>query len=141
MSLSFSSLSLSIWISISYCSLSLVGSLFLCSITMTMIARSVGSLSLYTRPYLALRTRVRGPWPIPCPVNMFAPCKKPMSEDSCASLVPLGMKWACICTGKKNVLGVVWCVCAVCLCVLLCDVVVVVLIVASVLESMRRLLW
>ena len=26
-----------------------------------------------------------------------------------ASLVPLGMKWACICAGKKNVLGVVWC--------------------------------
>ena len=31
-----------------------------------------------------------------------------LSKCSCASLVPLGMKWACICAGKKNVLGVVW---------------------------------
>ena len=32
---------------------------------------------------------------------MFASCKKLLSENSCASLVPLGMKWACVCAGKK----------------------------------------
>ena len=36
-------------------------------------------------------------------------------------LVPLGMMWACICAGKENVHGVVWCGvvwCDLCLCVL-----------------------
>ena len=28
---------------------------------------------------------------------MFASCKKLLSKSSCASLVPLGVKWACIC--------------------------------------------
>ena len=85
-------------------------------------------LSVHTRPYLALRARGRGPWSIPCPVNMFASCKKLLSENSSASLVPLGVKWACICAEKKNVLGVVWwtllCV-FVCACwyVLVCDAV------------------
>ena len=40
------------------------------------IDRSSGWLSLYTRPWLALRARVRGPWPIPCRANTFASCKK-----------------------------------------------------------------
>ena len=40
--------------------------------------------------------------------NMFASCKKLLSEDSCASLVPLG---------KKNVLGGVVCLYCVFLCV------------------------
>ena len=35
---------------------------------------------------------------------MFAPCKKQVSGYSCASLVPLGMKWDCICAGRNNVL-------------------------------------
>ena len=48
---------------------------------------------------------MRGHWPIPCGANMFVSCKKLLSMDSCASLVPLGMKRACICAGKKNVLG------------------------------------
>ena len=47
-------------------------------------------------------------WPIPCWFDMLTSCKKQLSKCSCASLVPLGMKWACICSGKKNVLGVVW---------------------------------
>ena len=35
--------------------------------------------------------------------------KEHSSKYSCASLITLDMKWACICAGKKNVLGVVWC--------------------------------
>ena len=81
-----------------------------------MIARPIGSLC--THGPIMLRARVRGPWPIHCPVNMFASCKKLLSHDSCASLVPLGMKWACICAEKKNVLGGVVCLCCVFLCVL-----------------------
>ena len=50
---------------------------------------------------------MRGPWPVPCPVNMFASCKKLLSKDSCASLVLLGMKWACVCAEKKK--GSWWC--------------------------------
>ena len=66
--------------------------------------------------------RVRGPWPIPCRANMFASCKKHLSNDSCASLVLLGTKWACICAEKKKVLGGVVSLCRVCLCVVLSDV-------------------
>ena len=90
---------------------------------------------------------MRGPWLIPCRANMFASRKKQWSKYSCASLLPLRMKWACICAGKKNVLGVVWChVSVLCVCaychVMQCVVIiaVVVLLVASVLASMRWLL-
>ena len=81
-------------------------------------------------------------WLIPCLANMFGSYKKQLSTFSCASLVPLGMKWACICAGKENVLGVVWCDCAVCVFVRVAMqcVVVVVLLVASMLASMRWLL-
>ena len=48
-----------------------------------------------------------GPWPTPCRANMFASCKKHLSRYSCASLVPRGMRWACICAGMNNVLVVV----------------------------------
>ena len=61
-----------------------------------------------------------GPSPIPCEANMFASCTKRLSVDSCASLVPLGIKWACICAEKKRVLGGVVCLCYVFLCVLVC---------------------
>ena len=90
---------------------------------MTMIARPDGSLS----------------------GDLFASCKKQLSKDSCASLEPLGMKWACICAEKKK-WCLVWCLCAVCVCaccyLMLCGViiVVVVLLVASALASMRWLL-
>ena len=60
-------------------------------------------------------------WLITCRANMLASCKKHLPRYSCASLVPLGMKWACVCAGKKNALGVGWCNVSV-LCVL-CDVV------------------
>ena len=82
---------------------------------------------------------------MPCLANMFASCKKQLSFENCASLVPLGMKWACICAGNERC---VWlCVGGVWLCqyVSVCDsmclcVVFVVLLVASVLASMRWLL-
>ena len=44
---------------------------------------------------------------IPCLANMFVSCKKQLSWYNCASLVPLGMKWACICAG--NGCCVWWC--------------------------------
>ena len=71
-------------------SLSLVGSLSVLNNKDN--DRSSSWLSLYTRPYLALRARVRRPWPAPFVVNRFASSKKLLSKDSCASLVPLGTK-------------------------------------------------
>ena len=47
---------------------------------------------------------MHGPWPIPCRANMFTSCKKQVSWYFCASLVPLGMKWACISAARSNVL-------------------------------------
>ena len=58
------------------------------------------SLSLYNTALTCLSVRVRGLWPILCWLNMFASCKKQLSWHSCANLVPLGMKWACICAGN-----------------------------------------
>ena len=57
---------------------------------------SIGSLCVHTA-LTCQSVRVRGPWPIPCWSNMFASCTKQLSWFNCASLVPLGMKWACIC--------------------------------------------
>ena len=74
-------------------------SLFFLSVTMTMITRPVGSLCVLT----ALTCESVGVcvlWPIPCRPNMFASCKKKLSSYTCASLVPLGMEWACICAGN-----------------------------------------
>ena len=51
---------------------------------------------------------------------MFASCKNHLSRYSCGSLVPLGMKWACICAGKSAWCGVV---CCCCVCRWLCGVV------------------
>ena len=81
---------------IRFLSLSLFSSL---SVAMTMITRPVGSLCVHTA-LTCLSVRVRVLWPIPCRANMFASCKKQLSWYSCASLVPLGMKWACICAGN-----------------------------------------
>ena len=47
-----------------------------------------------------LSVRVPVPWLIPCLANMFISCKKQLSRHNCASLVPLGMKWTCICAGN-----------------------------------------
>ena len=85
----------------------LLSSLFsVLSATMTMITRPVGSLCVHTA-LTCQSVRVHGPWPIPCWPNMFAACKKQLSRYDCASLVPLGMMWACICGG--NGCCVWWC--------------------------------
>ena len=87
--------------SFSFSSPSLFSSL---SVTMTMITRPVGSLCVHTA-LTCQSVRVRGPWPIPWPIpcwpNMFGSCKKQLSWQNCASFVPLGMKWACICAGNR----------------------------------------
>ena len=71
----------------------------LSSVTMTLITRPVGSLCVHAA-LTCQSVRMHGPWPIPCWPNMFASCKKQLSWYNCASLVPLGMKWACICAGN-----------------------------------------
>ena len=71
---------------------------------MTMIARPVGSLCTHN-PDLPWVVECVGSGPFLFWTNMFASCKKQLSRYSCASLVPLGIKWACICAEKKNVLG------------------------------------
>ena len=73
------------------------------SITMTMCTRPVGCLCTHG-PDLPF-VQVRGPWPILCWANMLASCKKLMSRYSCASLVPIGMKWGCIYAGRKKRCG------------------------------------
>ena len=93
---------------------------------------------------------MHAPWLIPCRANIFTSYKKQLSRKSCASLVPLGMKWACSCAGDGEcACKEMFCVMCLCLCVLVCIdcvmqcvviVVVVVLLVASVLASMRWLL-
>ena len=71
----------------------------LLSVTMTMITRPIGSLCVHTA-LTCESVGVRGLWLIPCLANMFATCKKQLSWYNCASLVPLGMKWVCICAGN-----------------------------------------
>ena len=106
-----------------------------------MITRSVGTLCAHTA-LTCLSVRVPVLWLIPCLANMFASCKKQLSWFYCASLVPLGMKWACICAGNECC---VWVVCWWCLVVsmwpyvLVCPVFVV-LLDAWVLASMSWLL-
>ena len=92
-------------------SLSLLTSLLsaLCSplsATMTMVTRPVGSLCVHTA-LTCLSVRVRGLRSIPCLAKMFASCTKQLSWYNYANLVPLGMKWACICAG--NECCVWWC--------------------------------
>ena len=82
--------------SFSFSSPSLFSSL---SVTMTMITRPVGSLCVHSA-LTCQSVRAHGPWPIPCWPNMFGSCKKQLSWHDCASFVPLGMKWACICAGN-----------------------------------------
>ena len=124
--------------SFSFSSLPLLSSL---SVTMTMITRPVGSLCVHTA-LTCQSVRVHRLWPIPYWPNMFASCKKQLSWKNCASLVPLGMEWACICAGNECC---VWLCQYVSVCVSMSQyvsvcVVFVVLLVASVLASMRWLL-
>ena len=69
-------------------------------VTITMITRPIGSLCVHTA-LTCLSVRVPVLWLIPCQANMFASCKKQLSWYNCASLVTLGMKWACICAGNE----------------------------------------
>ena len=84
----------------------LLSSLFSLSSTMTMITRPVGSLCVHTA-LTCLSARVPVLWLIPCLANMFVSCTKQLSWFYCESLVPLGVKWACICAG--NGCCVWWC--------------------------------
>ena len=77
---------------------SLLSSRLSLSATMTMISRPVGSLCIHTA-LTCQGVRVRGLRSIPCLANMFASCKEQLSWYNCASLVPIGMRWACICRG------------------------------------------
>ena len=86
----------------------LLSSLSPLPVTMTMITRPVGSFCVHTA-LTCLSVRVPVLWLIPCLANMFVSCKKQLSWYNCASLVPFGMKWACICAG--NGCCVWWCVC------------------------------
>ena len=81
-------------------------SLLSLSATMTLITRPVGSLCVHTA-LTCLSVRVPVLWLIPCLANMFVSCKKQLSWYDSASLVPHGMKWACICAG--NGCCVWWC--------------------------------
>ena len=90
----------------SHMCLSLVGSLCLFSMTMTLIQLVLSVHTALTCP------ECQSAWVV---AHSFfgRTCshhaKKHLFGYSCARLVPLGMKWACICAGKKNVLGVVCC--------------------------------
>ena len=68
-------------------------------VTMTMITHSVGSLCTQSSDLPECQSACA--LGIPCLANMFASCKKQLSWYNCASLVPLGMKWACICAGNE----------------------------------------
>ena len=74
-------------------------SFFSLSATVTMITRPIGSLCEHTA-LTCLSVRVPVLWLIPCLANMFVSCKKQLSWYDSASLVPHGMKWACICAGN-----------------------------------------
>ena len=67
---------------------------------MRMITRSVGALSVHTA-LTCFEGQSACTLTHSCRANMSASCKKQLSRYSCANLVPLRMKWACI---LKNVL-------------------------------------
>ena len=110
--------------SFSFSSLSLFSPL---SVTMTMITRPVGSLCVHKALTCLMNVCVRGLRSIPCLAKMFTlKARNNMSWYHCASLVPLGMKWACICAGNGCC---VWLCGSMCLhvltCVIFCDFVLV----------------
>ena len=75
------------------------------SATMTMITRPVGCLCTHGSNLPESQSACT--LAHSCLANMFVSCKKQLSWYNCASLVPLGMKWACICAG--NGCCVWWC--------------------------------
>ena len=113
---------------------------------MTMITRSVGSLCTQSSDLpqcqcaCALAHSLSGE-------HVHNICKKQLSWKNCASLVPLGMKWACICAGNGVFCLVVFvmCLCLVVFgCVWLCECwryyVIVCVVFVVLLPSMRWLL-
>ena len=98
----------------------LLSSLSSFSATMTMITRPI-RLSLCTHGSGLSECQSAWTWAHSLLAELFASCKRQLSWHRCASLVPLGMKWACICAGSGC------CVCDVFLfgCVWLCEHVLV----------------
>ena len=82
-------------------SLSLLSALFSpLPVTMTMITRSVGSLCTQSSDLPECQCA----WASVLSLfgeHVHITCKNHLSRYSCASLVPLGMEWACICAGKE----------------------------------------
>ena len=69
------------------------------SVTMTMITRPVGSLRTHNFDLpQGPECKGRGPFPVGLTCSHHA--RNNCLGASCASLVPLGMKWACICAGS-----------------------------------------
>ena len=99
--------------------LCLIGSLFLCSMTMAMSTRP--ALSVHTALTCFEDLECMYLWLMPCRANMFASCKKQVSWCSCASVESLGTKWVYFrAWGGEVVKRSAMCLCCVCLCVLVC---------------------
>ena len=120
-------------------SVSLLSSHSSFSATMTMITRSVGSLCTQSSDLPECQCAWASVHSLFGDYVTCSSCKKQLSWHNCASLVPLGMRWACICAGNECCVRYVFVCVWLCQYVLLC-VVCVVLLVASVLVSMRWLL-
>ena len=68
-------------------------------VTMTMITRPVGSLCTHSSDLpQGPECKGRGPFPVGLTCSHHA--RNNCLGVSCANLVPLGMKWACICAGN-----------------------------------------
>ena len=89
------------------------------SMTMTMITHSVSSLSPSVRKAQTFPEDQRA-WTLAQSLfgELLASRRKNLSRVSCASRVPLGMKWGGTCAGDGDV-PMVWCACGVVCCVVL----------------------
>ena len=76
------------------------------SVTMTILTRPVGSLCTHSSD-LPLKPECKDRDPFPVDLTCSRHAKNNCLGVSCAGLVPLGMKWACICAG--NGCCVWWC--------------------------------
>ena len=76
------------------------------SVTITMIARPVGSLCTHSSD-LPKGPGCKGRGPVPVGLTCSHHARNNCLGVSSASLVPLGMKWACVCAG--NGCCVWWC--------------------------------
>ena len=79
----------------------LLFSLFFISSLLFSLSNNDNDQALFVHTALTcLSVSVRWLRSIPCLANMFASCTKQLSKHNCANLVPLGMKWACVCAGN-----------------------------------------